>query len=371
MSMLDIFGSLVRSGENRRMFDEARDANIAALEDIQGLQRGMRERVLGPVSRLGEQLTRSDRGQFRRFAVGSREFRAQQEGGFRARTQLGERRSAGIVGGFEEMLGFGAGEQAGILGEERGRAAFGEEGIAGILGGERRRFAFGQRGGAAITAGFRGRRSGIMQRLRGLGGQEARDINLRFANLGARTSADLTSRGLGGTTIRQSMARGVERERGESLGRLGERLRREEIGLDVGLSGDVLAAQERGLGRNLGLAGDVLGRRESGLQTSLGLRADVLGRRQGGLQNVLGLREGVLGALQDQRGFGAGLSGEQLAGGFQAGAFDITGRQGGFERMLQRRQGFGIMGPNLDVDLTRGQIGTIERVNRPFPAPLR
>jgi hypothetical protein len=78
-----------------------------------------------------------------------------------------------------------------------------------------------------------------------LGGQERKDIDQRYKNLGSDTDQHLIARGLGNSTRRGVMQRGVEKERSGDVGRLDERLRREKIGLDQQLTDEVADLIER------------------------------------------------------------------------------------------------------------------------------
>lgn len=91
-----------------------------------------------------------------------------------------------------------------------------------------------------ILGGYRDRYAQGMQTLQGLGTAAATDINQQYDQLRAKTNSDLTSRGLGNTTIVGSMQRGVESERSKSMGQLNEALRREALSTQAQLSGDTL-----------------------------------------------------------------------------------------------------------------------------------
>lgn len=84
-----------------------------------------------------------------------------------------------------------------------------------------------------------------------LGGQERVDINRAFTESGIAQQQNLAARGLGSSTIRSSIASGVERERTDALGRLQDRLTRQQLGVEAtfGLSG--LSARERLLGAGI------------------------------------------------------------------------------------------------------------------------
>lgn len=81
--------------------------------------------------------------------------------------------------------------------------------------------------------------------LNGSGAQEAKDIRQRYKNVDAQGEQDLIARGLGNSTRRGVMKRGVAREETNDMGRLNERLRQQRIGLDTGLTDEVADLIER------------------------------------------------------------------------------------------------------------------------------
>lgn len=96
-----------------------------------------------------------------------------------------------------------------------------------------------------ILQGYDDRYSRGMANLEGLGQTEALDINRRYTQMGASEQQGLVGRGLGNTTVANSVARGVESDRTRQLGALNERVRAQRLGLDAGLSQDKLAFMER------------------------------------------------------------------------------------------------------------------------------
>ena len=98
---------------------------------------------------------------------------------------------------------------------------------------------------AEVLGGYRKRYNEALAELEGMGSQEKADITSRWNAESSKGQQDLTSRGLTGTTVLPTMKGMYEREKGSSLGRLDERLRREKIGLMTGLSGDTLGFMER------------------------------------------------------------------------------------------------------------------------------
>lgn len=88
-----------------------------------------------------------------------------------------------------------------------------------------------------ILDGYEARR----EAMRGAGSQESRDIDRSYTARQAAQQQGLVSRGLNNSTLLDTMRMGVDRERTDAQGRLGERLRREE----ADLTGDELSYMER------------------------------------------------------------------------------------------------------------------------------
>jgi len=107
-----------------------------------------------------------------------------------------------------------------------------------------------------LTGGYQGRMNTAMGMLQGAGAQERTDINRQFDQLGQEGMADMVSRGLRGSNIAQGVQGNVERNRSDALGGLNERMLQQQYGAYTGLSGDMLGAQERGIGFGAGLSGD-------------------------------------------------------------------------------------------------------------------
>jgi len=69
--------------------------------------------------------------------------------------------------------------------------------------------------------------------------QGAADINAAFANEGARTMQDLTSRGLSGSTVLPSMRAGLTQRRIAAINRLRDSVLDRRINLDSALTGNI------------------------------------------------------------------------------------------------------------------------------------
>jgi len=125
-------------------------------------------------------------------------------------------------------------------------------------------------GAADLNQRYTDRQANIMGQFEGLGNQAREDIGQRFGELENRGSQDLASRGLGGSTMLSGMRQGVARQREQEQRRLEESLRRERIGYQTQLSGDALANRRgllsEGTGLQVGLSGDRLSAQERGIQ---------------------------------------------------------------------------------------------------------
>lgn len=96
-----------------------------------------------------------------------------------------------------------------------------------------------------VLGGYQNRYERNMEDLRGSGAQERNDINEAYKDQWAARQQSMIGRGLGNSSILDTMQAGNERERINDQGRLEERLRQQRIGLDTSLSGDTLGFMER------------------------------------------------------------------------------------------------------------------------------
>lgn len=97
----------------------------------------------------------------------------------------------------------------------------------------------------SIDSGYTDRFKRIMGNLEGMGLQEAADIRDSAAKEEATNQARLNASGLGNTSIAASINAASQRRQNADLGRLNERLRAQQAGMDAQLSGDQLQFQER------------------------------------------------------------------------------------------------------------------------------
>jgi len=183
--------------------------------------------------------------------------------------------------------------------------------------------------GAGLQTGYGQRTSDVMGLIEGMGGQERADINRQYDEQAAAQRANLSARGLGGTTTVGTAGAAMERERTGAQGRLGERLRREQAGYLSGLSGEALAARER-----VGTAG--LGARERMLGYGAGLQFDLTGQELGAQEYARDQRTAMeLG----RAGMQMGVAGQQA---------DIAGQRLGYQEDA--------MGQRLGNQLALGQL---------------
>lgn len=94
-------------------------------------------------------------------------------------------------------------------------------------------------------SGYQQRYARGMANLDTLGQQRDTDINRAADQQKAATNQSAISRGLANTTVRDSLQRGVERDRQYSLNQNAEAVRQQRLNTDATLSGDTLGLIER------------------------------------------------------------------------------------------------------------------------------
>ncbi len=177
----------------------------------------------------------------------------------------------------------------------------------------------------------------------GLGQQERADINRRFDQFGAQQASNLQERGFSASTGAASIQRGVEEQRGQELGGLGERLQRERLGILGEFGAGSALAQERLTGGALGSQQGVLG-----MQTGLG-------------QQLLGQQLGV-------GQFGAALGANVGLGAFgqqgQLGTNQLGFLQQAGVNQQQNLMNFGQLPINAGMFGNQQALGQIQSINR-------
>jgi hypothetical protein len=143
------------------------------------------------------------------------------------------------------------------------------------------------------------------ERVDSLGDQDRFRLDQRFDQLGADTEQNATGRGLGNTTIRDTMQRGVTEARQQAHNDLSDQLLREKLGVDMQLSGDQIARKER-------LLGQADARNTSNRSETRGNLAEMLQFLER-IQNVYPNQQ-LWAGLAQQYGAGGGAIGNQLYG---------------------------------------------------------
>lgn len=96
-----------------------------------------------------------------------------------------------------------------------------------------------------ILRGYQQRQLNSRDMLNELAVQERADVDRRYDRQFAASEQDLIDRGLGNSTVRNSIKRGVEESRNSSQGQISDRLNQQQLALYTGMSGDQLAYMER------------------------------------------------------------------------------------------------------------------------------
>lgn len=117
----------------------------------------------------------------------------------------------------------------------------GSAGRGGLAGGYQSAYDMAQQANEARYGDIMSGYQALRQANVGAGAQEARDINLNWDAQAASDRQNLIGRGLGNSSTLQAAMQGSQTKRQDSLGRLGEKLRRE----DSGLLADQLGFMER------------------------------------------------------------------------------------------------------------------------------
>lgn len=187
--------------------------------------------------------------------------------------------------------------------------------------------------GDEVMAGYGARHQRGLDNLRGMGDQARRNINEQFNVNASNIGQSLASRGLGNTTIRQSMATGNERERARAIGELDESIRAQRLNTDASLWGDSLGARQQ-----------IESQRAAAANEALNMRTQMEGSNWANRMNLLGntqtnnLNADVAGANRNY-GLESGYGNDLLA-------FDSA--------IGQRRQELGTMGAQNVLSILTG-----------------
>ena len=100
-----------------------------------------------------------------------------------------------------------------------------------------------KKGSEALGRQYQDRLKSAMAQLQGLGQAERADIGQVYQQRMSQADQGLTSRGLGNTTVRANVQRGMAAGEAQDVGRLNERLRNQQLGVYTSLSGEALGSQ--------------------------------------------------------------------------------------------------------------------------------
>lgn len=96
-----------------------------------------------------------------------------------------------------------------------------------------------------ILQGYRNRQQQATKLIAGMGNTEYARINREYADMGGQATQSAIGRGLGNTTVLDSLQRGVQADRQTALNAAQEGVRRNLLNITTGLSGDTLQFMER------------------------------------------------------------------------------------------------------------------------------
>lgn len=231
--------SLLGYQEQRKNWEDAREANLGRYDEGLGNLRGLIERSMGGYGGLvgSDQQQRS--GLLSQLLGGSQTLG---QNLLQGQNRLGQSLMQLLAGGQNQQT-----QKMKALGQQI-PAAYRELG-------DQIQNQFTQRG-AELTAGYNNqqaqlgqflgdRRNQILGDIDRLGGQERADINQRYDQQASTQRANAISRGLATGAGNRSIGYQAERERTDAMGRLEDRLRQQRIGADTILSGDIANQQQR------------------------------------------------------------------------------------------------------------------------------
>jgi len=96
-----------------------------------------------------------------------------------------------------------------------------------------------------ILGGYKTRQQDAMLALQNLGGAERAKLEKQFGEEASRQRVSLAGRGLGGTSVASGVGAKMATAQQDAMNQLNERLTRERLGYQTGLSGDTLGFMER------------------------------------------------------------------------------------------------------------------------------
>jgi len=128
-----------------------------------------------------------------------------------------------------------------------------------------------------LVGGYQNLGTQAMDLLRGAGAQERADINRQFNNAQAQYGQGLFNRGFAASTVGAPGVGAIERARSDALGAADERIRQQTLNTLLGTQGNLLGAQERGIGFGTGLQQGAIGARQGQQQFGANLGLNTLG----------------------------------------------------------------------------------------------
>lgn len=204
--------------------------------------------------------------------------------------------------------------------------------------------------GAGLESDYQEREDRGLGYLEGQGVQGRQDIGTRYGNLAAQAQADLTARGLGGSTVSSGIAAAHEREKSADLNRFGEQINRQFLDTYAGLSGDRLRARER-------VTGERLSAQERSGALSAGMRADLSGQNLSAMERLTAARAGAQ----------ADLSRDYLTA-METGGQRLLGLDVGLSTdMANATRDVGRYGIGLDTGLTGEMLNWIQSRTDTYP----
>lgn len=344
---LQLLFNLVGSHQQQQAFDSAKDANLERYDQLLDMNRDLNTRVKSG-------LTHGHRNQRLQQRQGAAEMnRDANRLTDSVNTAFGDRTnqvmdlfrtgSGDLQAGFDSLAGQYGDRASKLIGDYRGGAGAALDAF--------------EEGASASERELREGRDRNLQRVEGLGEQERKDINRSFDNTASETRANLTARGLTGSTIAPSVVGGVNRRRQDALGQLEDRLSRLKTNIDTGytegLSNRVAsnAAQRSNLGTRMS---------EFGGNFGAGLTGEALGAGRDSL--AFGERR-----VGNEANLFSGLSGDQATAMERGGRFaqGVKARNEDIERQQLAQQLAERLG--WDSTLTGQRMGIVEGRSDPYP----
>jgi len=144
------------------------------------------------------------------------------------------------------------------------------------------------------------RYTSIMDLYNGLGQQQLGDMNNRYAAQQAKADQQMQSRGLGNTTVKQSVQRGIGAEQEADARRLNEALTMNRIDAAGKLSGDWLTSMERNMGTLTNQANQFADAQTRYAQDLVGVRQAGSGLQQKYGEVYSNMYQNLIGEIKDR-----------------------------------------------------------------------